>query len=60
MNVLDIIEKLEKLPISQPIKNVMCPSCGREMVKRKNKFGDGYWFGCSGFPSCKKTLKNNL
>ena len=28
-----------------------CPICGRELRKRKGKFGE--FLGCSGFPTCK-------
>ncbi len=31
-----------------------CPECGATMVLRKGKFG--YFWGCSAFPNCDKTL----
>ena len=31
-----------------------CPVCGKEMVKRKGKFGEFY--GCSGYPECAHTM----
>ena len=34
-----------------------CPNCGKPMVKRKGK--NGYFWGCSGFPECKTTAKDN-
>lgn len=37
---------------------VYCDKCGAEMIKRKSKFNDGYWWGCSQFPRCRKTLKD--
>jgi DNA topoisomerase-3 len=32
-----------------------CPTCGKAMLKRQGKFG-AFW-GCSGFPGCKQTVK---
>lgn len=32
-----------------------CPKCGKEMLRRKSKFNEGYWWGCSGYPNCKVT-----
>ena len=29
----------------------MCPECGKELLKRKSRFGT-YFLGCSGFPKC--------
>lgn len=57
MDVLTLIENLEKLPTTEKFKTVLCPKCGSEMIKRKNKFGDGYWYGCSGYPKCKENFK---
>lgn len=36
---------------------VICTKCGAEMIKRKSKFNDGYWWGCSAFPRCRNTMK---
>ncbi len=33
--------------------NNPCPKCGRELIRRKGKFGDFY--GCTGYPACKFT-----
>jgi len=32
-----------------------CPDCSKDMIKRKGKFG--LFWGCSGFPDCKKIVK---
>jgi ssDNA-binding Zn-finger/Zn-ribbon topoisomerase 1 len=58
MNVLDIVEQMQSMNIEKTKNIVYCPDCGCEMIKRKSKFGDGYWYGCSGYPKCKKTLNN--
>jgi len=37
--------------------SVYCPDCSSPMIKRKSKWGSGFWLGCSGYPRCSKTLK---
>ena len=32
-----------------------CPECGKKLVIRKGRYGQ--FFGCSGYPKCKTTLK---
>ena len=32
-----------------------CPECNLEMIRRKSKFSNSYWWGCSNFPDCKVT-----
>ena len=34
-----------------------CPECGKELVKRKSKFGE--FVGCSGYPKCKYILRDS-
>mgnify|MGYP000190933077 CR=1 FL=1 len=34
-----------------------CPDCGRHLVKRESKYGP-FW-GCSGYPECKKVLQDD-
>jgi DNA topoisomerase III len=62
MNVLDIIERMQSAPARRETRKetetIACPDCGRPMIKRKSKWGDSYWYGCSGFPDCRKTLKD--
>ena len=40
--------------IDSPPKERYCPECGMPMEIKEGKFG--YFWGCTGFPSCKKTL----
>ena len=41
-----------------PSKNsVLCPNCGKIMIRRKGK--KGYFWGCSGYPECKTTATDN-
>ena len=32
-----------------------CPDCNKPMVRRKSKFGNNFWWGCSNYPQCKVT-----
>lgn len=34
-----------------------CPECGKELVKRKSKFGE--FVGCSGYPKCKYIVRED-
>ena len=34
----------------------VCPECGKPLAKKTGKFGE-FW-GCSGFPECKYTIKS--
>lgn len=34
-----------------------CPSCGKPLIRRKNKNGNFFW-GCSGYPDCKTILQD--
>lgn len=44
-------KKEEKPPAKMPV----CPECGKPLAKKTGKFGE-FW-GCSGFPECKYTIK---
>lgn len=46
-------EEMKKLQANIPV--VICPDCGAEMVKRNSRYGEFY--GCSNYPTCKKTKK---
>ena len=51
-----LLQDAEKTHIPPP-KNVhTCPACGKPMRRRKGK--DGFFWGCSGFPSCKTTMRD--
>ena len=52
-----LIEKAKILKITPSSNAVICPNCGKLMVKRKGK--KGYFLGCSGFPECKTTARDN-
>ena len=40
---------------SQKIRDMICPRCGGELVKRHGKYGE--FLGCSNFPRCRFTYK---
>lgn len=35
-----------------------CPDCGSPMIKRKNNWNNGYWWGCGSFPKCRKIVRD--
>ncbi len=41
--------------IKSELSSHLCPSCGRPLVKRIGKNGEFY--GCSGYPECKRTFQ---
>ena len=45
----------KKKPEKPAAKMPVCPECGKPLAKKKGKFGE-FW-GCSGFPECKYTIK---
>ncbi len=48
-----VYEFLGKRLTEHPTELNVCPKCGKELVKRKGKFG---WFwGCASFPACRYT-----
>jgi len=46
----------EEIPLENKAKPVeqRCSKCGKEMKKKKGKFGDFY--GCTGYPDCKNIV----
>jgi len=34
---------------------MICPVCKIEMIRRKSKFSNSYWWGCPNYPQCKIT-----
>ncbi|MBM3994765.1 MAG: type I DNA topoisomerase [Planctomycetes bacterium] len=41
-------------PVGPDGKPIVCPNCGKEMVRRAGK--SGTFLGCSGYPDCKTTM----
>ena len=50
------IDKIKAAAGSQSIGQIEhpCPQCGKAMRRRKGE--KGYWWGCSGYPTCKHTM----
>jgi DNA topoisomerase-1 len=47
-NLKDIMAKITETGIATEIPEKLCPSCGKVMVARRNRFGR-LFYGCSGF-----------
>ena len=52
--LLDKARKTEIMPLSS---SVLCPRCGKVMLRRKGK--NGFFWSCSGYPECKTTAQDN-
>jgi len=58
MDFINLIKDLNsKTETLEREKTVYCPSCGSKMIKRKNKWKDTYWYGCSDFPNCRSVIQ---
>lgn len=58
----NLMERLQKISDSYSGKKddtVYCPDCSSKMIKRANNWGKGFWWGCSSFPKCRTTKKDN-
>lgn len=45
-------------PLKSSGSDVMCPSCGKPMFRRMRKSDKSHFWGCSGYPDCKKTFSD--
>ena len=52
-----LVKKAKESEITPPPNTVICPNCGKLMVRRKGK--NGYFFGCSGYPECRMIAREN-
>ena len=52
----ELLMNAKKIEIKPSASQVICPSCGKAMVRRKGK--NGYFWGCSGYPECKCTARD--
>lgn len=46
-------ENIEKVEIEDPVTDVICEKCGRNMVIKRGRFGK--FLACPGFPECRNT-----
>ncbi|MCF0134803.1 MAG: type I DNA topoisomerase, partial [Lachnospiraceae bacterium] len=51
--VTKAMKELEKVKLEDPVTDVICEKCGRNMVLKSGKFGKFY--ACPGFPECHNT-----
>lgn len=47
------MKELEKVKLEDPVTDVICEKCGRNMVLKNGKYGKFY--ACPGFPECQNT-----
>ena len=52
----ELLTKAKNIEIKPSASQVVCPSCGKAMVRRKSK--NGYFWGCSGYPECRCTARD--
>lgn len=56
--MLDQLAKEEKFKgMSGQIDRFDCPECQKQLIRRKGN--NGYWWGCSCYPDCKRTFLDN-
>lgn len=53
-NVKKILATIKQQSIATNKDAVICPSCGKPMMRRKSS--NGFFWGCSGYPNCKQTF----
>lgn len=47
------VNEAKWLKVEPPKNAVVCPDCGKVLIRRTGK--NGYFWGCTGYPDCKKT-----
>ena len=52
----ELLTKAKSIEIKPSASQVICPSCGKAMVRRKSK--TGYFWGCSSYPACRCTAQD--
>ena len=52
-----LLDKARKTEIMPSSSSVLCPKCGKIMLRRKGK--NGFFWSCSGYPECKTTAQDN-
>ncbi|MBR3050801.1 MAG: DNA topoisomerase III [Selenomonadaceae bacterium] len=55
--LLALLDKAKIVKITPLAGAVLCPACGKVMVRRKGK--NGFFWGCSNYPECKTTARDN-
>ena len=52
-----LLDKAKSAKIKPSASTVVCPNCGKVMIRRKGK--NGFFWGCAGYPECKTTARDN-
>jgi len=52
-----LLDKAKSARITSSAGTVPCPKCGKAMIRRKGK--NGFFWGCSNYPECKTTARDN-
>lgn len=52
-----LMDKAKTVKITPSTGTVLCPNCGKAMIRRKGK--NGFFWGCSNYPECKTTAQDN-
>ena len=55
-DLVKLLDRAKKTEISPSAGAVLCPACGKVMIRRKGK--NGYFWGCSNYPECKTTARD--
>ncbi|MBQ3441894.1 MAG: DNA topoisomerase III [Selenomonadaceae bacterium] len=52
-----LLDKAKTVRITPSAGTVLCPNCGKAMIRRKGK--NGFFWGCSNYPECKTTARDD-
>ena len=52
-----LLDKAKSAKITPSADTVLCPKCGKAMIRLKGK--NGFFWGCSDYPECKTTARDN-
>ena len=52
-----LLDKAKSAKIKPSAGTVLCPNCGKVMIRHKGK--NGFFWGCAGYPECKTTARDN-
>lgn len=52
-----LLDKAKHVEITPSAGTVVCPTCGKAMIRRKGK--NGFFWGCANYPECKTTVRDN-
>ena len=51
-----LLDKAKHAEISPSVGALLCPTCGKAMIRRKGK--NGFFWGCVNYPECKTTARD--